>query len=207
MTPYSLPVPIQTMQITAPNISITYPQIIWLSNHIIQDYINYAILQKIYGMFHFIEQQGYFQLGKTEMLFRYEIKNNQRGIISLTLSSFANMFLMAHPVDSLTSLTTNMRTGKIYQLQDLFKLNSPYIERISEQIKVQLKQRNLPLFKEFTSIRPNQDFYISDKTLTIFFQRYEIGPRPIGYPMFPISIYNFEDIIEENGPLGIMIRE
>ncbi|WP_245592255.1 RsiV family protein [Ectobacillus panaciterrae] len=154
-------------------------------------------------MFHSINQQGYFQLGKTEVSSHYEIKNNQRGILSLTLSNFANMFPMAHPIDNLTSLTTDIRTGKIYQLKDLFKPNSPYVERISEHIKVQIKQRNLPLFKEFESIRPNQDFHIADKALIIFFQRYEIGPRPLGYPMFPISIYDLEDIIEEEGRLEL----
>lgn len=182
---------------------MAYPQITWLPNSMIQDHINRAILQEVYRMFHSINQQGYFQLGKTEVSSHYEIKNNQRGILSLTLSNFANMFPMAHPIDNLTSLTTDIRTGKIYQLKDLFKPNSPYVERISEHIKVQIKQRNLPLFKEFESIRPNQDFHIADKALIIFFQRYEIGPRPLGYPMFPISIYDLEDIIEEEGRLEL----
>lgn len=44
-------------------------------------------------------------------------------------------------------------------------------------------------------------------TLVVFFQRYEIGPRPLGYPMFPISIYDLQDIIDEKGSLGIMIGE
>lgn len=207
MDPYRLPVPIQTMVITSPKVSIYYPQLVSLSNRKIQDHINHAILQQVYRLFHLVNQQGYFQPGKTELTGNYEIKNNQRGIISLTLSNFAYMYPMAHPVDNLTSLTTDVRTGKIYKLKDLFKPNSPYVERISELIKQQLKYRDIPLYGEFNSIKPNQDFYIADKSLVIYFQRYEIAPRPAGYPMFPISIYELEDIIDEKGPLGIMIGD
>lgn len=207
MNGYNLPVPMRTAVITAPGVTIYYPQITWLPDRNIQYHINSLILRKVYRLFDIIKQQGYFQPGKTEVTGEYEIKNNQRGILSLTLSNFAYMYPMAHPVDNLTSLTTDVRTGKTYELQDLFKPNSPYVERISELIKIQIKQRDIPLFEEFKSIRPNQDYYIADKTIVIFFQRYEIGPRPTGYPMFPISIYDLQDIIKERGPLGIMIAE
>ncbi len=204
---YSLPIPIQTMVIKAPKVSIKYPQLAGLPSYAIQSTINHKILQQVYRLFHSINEQGYFQLGKTEVTGGYEIKNNQRGIVSLTLSNFAYMYPMAHPVDNLTSLTTDVQTGKFYQLKDLFKPNSPYVKRISNLIKIQIKQRNIQVYDDFKSIRPDQDFYIADKSLVIFFQRYEIGPRPLGYPMFPISIYELEDIIKEQGPLGIMIQD
>ncbi|MCF6093791.1 DUF3298 and DUF4163 domain-containing protein [Microaerobacter geothermalis] len=207
MDPYRLPVPIHTVMITSPGVSIYYPQVIWPSNPMVQDRINHAIYQKVYRMFDSINQQGYFQPGKTELTGNYEVKNNQRGIVSLTLSNFAYTYPMAHPVDNLTSLTTDLRTGKIYKLKDLFKPGSPYVERISENIRVQIKRRDIPVFEEFKSIRPDQDYYIADKCLVIFFQRYEIAPRPAGYPMFPISIYDLQDMIKEDGPLGIMIGD
>lgn len=207
MDTYRLPVNIQTMVINAPNVTVYYPQILCLPVLKIQNSINHTILQQVHRLFYLVKKQGYFQPGKTEYTGNFEIKNNQRGIISLTLGNFAYMYPMAHPVDNLTSLTTDVRTGKVYKLKELFKPNSPYVEKISELIKIQIKQRDIPVYNEFISIRPDQDFYIADKTLVIFFQRYEIGPRPLGYPMFPISIYNLEDMIEELGPLGIMISE
>lgn len=205
MDPSHYPVPIYTQAITAHNVFISYPQIIWPINFQVQNHINHTILQEVYKLFNNVRDQGYFQLGKTEMAGHYEIKNNQRGILSLTLSNFATMSSMAHPVDHLTSLTTDVRNGNMYSLKDLFKPNSNYVNVISKLVKEQIKQRQLPVFEEFKRIRPDQDYYIADKALVIYFQRYEIGPRPLGYPMFPLSIYDLQDIINEQGPLATMI--
>ncbi len=205
MDPYQLPVAIQTIVRTAPNLSIKIPQIVYLPKQRVQITINAAIRQRVEQLFDMVKQEGYYQLGKTKYNGTYEIKNNQRGILSLTLSNFAFMYQMAHPVDHLTSITTDVRTGKIYALNELFKPNSPYVERISEIIKQQLTYRDIPLFEPFEQIKSDQDYYIADKALVIYFQRYEIAPRPAGYPMFPISIYELEDIIDKQGPLGMMI--
>ncbi|WP_368073024.1 RsiV family protein [Virgibacillus salinus] len=53
-------------------------------------------------------------------------------------------------------------------------------------------------------MQPDQDFYIADKALVIYFQLYEITPYVFGFPMFPISVYAIKDIINEDGPLGRM---
>ncbi|WP_337445661.1 RsiV family protein [Ornithinibacillus scapharcae] len=67
-----------------------------------------------------------------------------------------------------------------------------------------MKQRDIQLIEDFTEISPNQDFYIADKSLVIYFQLYEITPYVYGFPMFPISVYQIQDIIREDGPLGRM---
>ncbi|WP_342669952.1 hypothetical protein [Pseudobacillus wudalianchiensis] len=38
----------------------------------------------------------------------------------------------------------------------------------------------------------------------MYFQLYEITPYVFGFPMFLISVYNLQDIIDENGLLGRM---
>ena len=45
---------------------------------------------------------------------------------------------------------------------------------------------------------------MADKALVIYFQLYDITPYVFGFPMFPISVYEIQDIIDENGPLGRM---
>lgn len=62
----------------------------------------------------------------------------------------------------------------------------------------------LQLIHDFTVIQANQDFYIADKVLVVYFQLYETTPYAFGFPMFPISVFNIQDIIGENGPLGQM---
>ena len=100
------------------------------------------------------------------------------------------------------SLTFDVRTGNVYQLPDLFKPSSDYIQVISNIIRKQIKLRDLPTINEFTSIASNQDFYLADKSLVVYFQLYDITPYYVGLPMFPISVYELGDVIEEDGPLG-----
>lgn len=105
----------------------------------------------------------------------------------------------------LSSLTFDLATGQKYTLNQLFKTGSHYIARLSTQILKQISERNIPLITDFVKIRPDQDFYIADKTLVIYFQLYEITPYVYGFPMFPISVYELEDVINDNGPLAKML--
>jgi hypothetical protein len=71
-------------------------------------------------------------------------------------------------------------------------------------MKEQIVERKIQLITDFTVIKPNQDYYIADKSLVIYFQLYEITPYVYGFPMFPISVYDIQNIIDEMGPLGRM---
>ncbi|HHY20883.1 MAG TPA: DUF3298 domain-containing protein [Bacilli bacterium] len=88
--------------------------------------------------------------------------------------------------------------------QSLEQLINRSIVKQTQQL-IQIKQRDIFLLNGFTVIRPDQDFYIADKALVIYFQLYEITPYAYGFPMFPISVYEIQDIIDENGPLGRML--
>ncbi|KKI91971.1 hypothetical protein WQ54_11800 [Bacillus sp. SA1-12] len=198
-----LPVPIQTMMILAPTGIIYYPQLQWPKNLVIQNKLNKGLLSKVNKLFN----KSYQQIYITELVGDYEVKNNQRGIISINLNNFATGPKLAHPIDNLSSINADIRTGKIYTLSDLFNQNSDYLKRLSALVKDQINKRNMNTLQPFDTIRPNQDFYLADKSLVIYFQRYEITPRPAGYPMFPISIYDIIDIIDKNGPLGKMLAD
>ena len=139
-----------------------------------------------------------------EMIGTYELKNNQRNVLSLTLSNYSYYYNAAHGMTNITSLTFDLEKGRLCELKDLFKPSSNYVDTISKLIHDQIKQRNIMLINDFTVIRPNQYFYIADKTLVIYFQLYELTPYVFGFPMFPISVYDIQDIIDEDGPLGRM---
>jgi hypothetical protein len=204
MERFRLPVTIQTKTITSPNLATYYPQLL-VANKAYQQKINVVIYQKVYALFTKVNEQGYYQPGITEMMGDYEIKNNQRAIVSLTLSNFANMHKMAHPVTYMDSITTDVQTGNIYQLKDLFKPNSDYEERINRLIEAQIKERDIPLLEPFKGIQPNQKYYIADKTLVIYFDQYDITPGYVGFPMFPIASFHLQDFIDDRSPLGILM--
>ena len=196
------PVCISTMKLVMPRLEVYYPVVSGLHNLNVQRKINNNILSLAYQM---IKDQGYYENPQTTMTGYYEIKTNERGILSLSLTNYA-FSGGAHGMTIMKSLTFNIETGKMYSLGDLFKSGSDYVNVLSEIIKKQIKERDIPTIEEFDQIRPNQDFYIADKAVVVYFQLYELAPYVYGFPQFPISVYEIQDIIKEDGPLGEMIH-
>ncbi|MED3623558.1 DUF3298 and DUF4163 domain-containing protein [Neobacillus thermocopriae] len=199
----TLPVCIRPLMISlGTDKKVLYPQVYNLRNKEFEKMINQAIVQQTQWMID--KQAGNMPTSVVEMLGSYEIKNNQREVLSLTLSNYTYHYHAAHGMTYIKSLTFDLQKGKQCELKDLFKQGSNYIERLSSLVQQQINERDVPLLDTFTTIKPNQDFYIADKTIVIYFQLYEITPYVYGFPMFPISVYSIQDIINEDGPLGRM---
>lgn len=199
----SLPVRLKTVEVSnGPNQKIYYPRVVGMTNRRMEQFINQWIIYQTQQLIN--QQVGESPSTVVEMLGSYEIKNNQRDVLSLTFSNYTYHHQAAHGMTYINSLTFDLKTGKKLHLSDLFKPGSDYIGNISPIIQSQIEQRDLPLLNEFTAIQPDQDFYIADKTLVIYFQLYDITPYVFGFPMFPISVYYLQEIIDENGPLGRM---
>ncbi|MGI6226201.1 MAG: DUF3298 domain-containing protein [Peptococcales bacterium] len=196
-----LPVIVTTQRLVGPRLDVVYPVICGPINFWVQENINSQILSLVYFL---LEQSGYYQNPQTTVTGTYEIKNNQRGILSLSIINY-NFSGGAHGMTYIKSLTFDIATGREYQLGDLFIKGSNYIARLNEIIREQIAERDIPIINEFETIKPNQDYYIADKALVIYFQLYDLTPYAYGFPYFPISVYEIKDIIDENGPLGIML--
>ena len=200
---YTFPVDIKTLTISkGTKQTVYYPKVTNMTNQQLQRYINHVIVVETQQLIN--KQVGHMPTTVEEILGSYEIKNNQRQVLSLLLSNYTYHLQAAHGMTYLKSLTFDLKKGKKCELKDLFKPGVDYVKRLSDIINLQIKQRDLPLLNEFTKIQPNQDFYIADKALVIYFQLYEITPYVYGFPMFPISVYDIQDLIDENGPLGRM---
>lgn len=201
--PISLPAEIQTLEIReGTNKVVYYPHVTLKNNYSLQQAINQDVITKTQQL---IDQQAAEAPSSlVEMLGYYEIKNNQRDVLSFTFSNYAYHYQAAHGMTYINSLTYDLQKQKACTLEDLFQPNSDYVERLSQLIREQINQRDIPIINEFTAIAPNQDYYIADKSLVIYFQLYELAPYAFCFPMFPISVYDIQDIIDENGPLGRM---
>ncbi|MGN7177068.1 DUF3298 and DUF4163 domain-containing protein [Paenibacillus sp. FSL R5-0490] len=199
----NFPVGIKTMTIsTGPTKVVYYPRVSGMHNKQLQEFINNTILRQNQQLIN--EQTGNMDTTVVDLYGYYEIKNNQRDVLSLSLNNYVYHYHAAHGMTVIKSLTFDLQKGKQAALNDLFKPGSNYVKRISDLIAVQIKERDIPLLVDFTAIKPDQDFYIADKALVVYFQLYEITPYAYGFPMFPISVYDLQDIIDENGPLGRM---
>ncbi|WP_084710724.1 DUF3298 and DUF4163 domain-containing protein [Ornithinibacillus californiensis] len=199
--PISFPVDIQTLWVSGGrDKTVYYPQVTRMKNQMLERYINQSIIHETQSLIN--QQIAEMPSTVVEMLGTYEIKNNQRDVLSLTLTNYTYHDKAAHGMTYIRSLTFDLEKGKKCELADLFKPDSNYVERLSTIIKAQIQERDIQLIDDFKEISPNQDFYIADKTLVIYFQLYDITPYVFGFPMFPISVYDIQDIIKEDGPLG-----
>ncbi|GGB52482.1 DUF3298 domain-containing protein [Virgibacillus dakarensis] len=198
-----LPVSIRTMLYQQQGTTIHYPQLFGLQNPEVQQQINQEIVQQVQTLINLqYQKQGADSF--TEMIGNYEIKTNERNVLSLSSTNYAIAYHYAHGLTIMKSLTFDTQTGKNFNLKDLFKPGSDYVDVLSEIVQKQIQERNLDLLDTFKGIEPDQDYYIADKALVLYFQPYEITPYYVGFPMFPISVYSIQDIINENGPLGQM---
>lgn len=197
------PVSINTFQLSSgTDKMVRYPQVGEVGDYDWQSTINRAIAKQTQQL---IEQQlANMPSSVEQMLGSFEIKNNQREVLSLSLSNYTYHAHAAHGMTYIKSLTFDFEKQQQCELKDLFKPGVDYKKRLSDLIQQQIMERDIPLLGDFTGIRPDQDFYIADKVLVIYFQLYEITPYVFGFPIFPISVYKLTDTIDENGPLGRM---
>ncbi len=100
----------------------------------------------------------------------------------------------------------NIKTGKQYQLGDLFKEDSLYISRLNQNLDHQLEegaknQDSMITPDAFTGITADRDFILKEDGLVIFFQPYEIAAYAAGFPEFNIDYSEISDMIDTEGDL------
>jgi hypothetical protein len=181
----------------APNVTMLYPQVMGHKNINANIRMNMTIRSQVMGLIRELMQPGI----ETTVDGSFEIKNNQRGILSLLLIGLAE-FGGAHPMTIVKSLTMDTATGENYPLNKLFRPGSQYLEIINTEIKRQIKIRGIPILEGFTGISPEQHYYVSDKSLVVYYQLYELSPYAAGFPYFPIPIWTLGNVIDENGLLS-----
>lgn len=197
----SQPLVIQSHRLQRPKIDIYYPVVSLAPNPSAEHAINAAIRSAVTQL---ISEQGSLEDPRSEMLGYYEIKTNEKNVLSLSLYNYAYTG-GAHGLTLQKSLTFNTETGHRYTLAELFKPGSDYVRQLSDLVAAQIAERNIDTLEPFKSIRPDQDFYVADRALVIYFQLYELTAYVFGFAYFPISVYDLQDIINDKGPLGAMI--
>ncbi|MBO9597697.1 MAG: DUF3298 and DUF4163 domain-containing protein [Cohnella sp.] len=198
MNGQTLMLPIDIHALQEDNIKVSIPYIAGGTTPEAADIMNQAIESTAREL---MKEQSYPNPDIQEMIGSFEIKTNERGVLSLSLLNYSYTG-GAHGNTLQRSLTFDADTGRGYTLSELFKPGSHYEKTLNKLIQAQIKARKLPLLGEYPGITPDQDYYIADKSLVVYFPLYEIVPYAWGFPYFPISVFTIQDIIDENGPLG-----
>lgn len=198
---FQSPVLVQTAKATFPKADLALPYISGGPSERADKIINETILKETQLL---VNNAGPLDDPRAQMIGYYEQKTNQKDILSLSLFNYAYTG-GAHGNTVQHSLTFKQSTGETYTLKQLFKPGSNYVDRLNTIIAAQIKARAIDTFEPFKTIRPDQDYYIADRALVIYFQLYELVPYVFGFLYFPISVYELQDIISEDGPLGPML--
>lgn len=180
-------------------IEVPYPQVEGLKDLEVQNKINSLIKQKVHRL---IVIQGGGREDLAVMKGEYQVTLNERGILSLRLGNFSYVDKAAHGLTVVKSLTINMKDGNAYQLSELFKTKSKYRLLISNLIKMQMKQREIPLIEEFGRINDDQEYYLTNKAVVVYFQIYQYTPYVVGIPQFRIPLAYISNQIDPDGPLA-----
>lgn len=98
----------------------------------------------------------------------------------------------------------NVNTGDFYQLKDLFKSNSDYVTKLSEIVAKQMKKANESgdgayNYDSKNLVSKDQFFYVSEDSLTLYFDIGAIGPYAAGFPKFEIPFKDIKSIINTEG--------
>ncbi|HBH0180879.1 TPA: DUF3298 and DUF4163 domain-containing protein [Clostridioides difficile] len=121
----------------------------------------------------------------------FELKKNTDSALSIKVRYYTYSG-GAHGFYQDIAYNVDMRTGKFLELMDLFKDNTKYKEVIDEEIKRQIAElekkdeENIGIYN-FKGIKENQNFYLQDENLVVYFDLYDITPYVAGIPEFSIN--------------------
>lgn len=196
-----LPVLIRNEYVLDKEVHVVYPQVYNFHDVFIEKKVNETIKETVHQQ---LATQGLKEAQYIDMTGTYEVKTNERNVLSLTLINYA-FTGGAHGNTLQQGLTFDMETGDIISLEDLFKEGYNYQEILSMLVLEQIKARDIYVLGEYQGISQDQDFYIADKSLIIFFKLYALVPYVYGFPYFPISVYEIQFMIREDSVLGRML--
>ncbi|BAF60542.1 predicted secreted protein [Pelotomaculum thermopropionicum SI] len=192
-------------------ITLQYPQIEGLDDKVVQDGIN-STFKELAGAARneglknagAMEQDNSGYAGspnKCETYFDYRLKYNQNGFLSVVFVNYQYAG-GAHGLTAQTSHTFNLKTGEEYRLGDLFKNGADYVSFISGIVSGEIKERMAEgLLPEnplapFKTIKEDQDFYLSNGAVVVYFQQYEYFPYAAGILEFPVEFSVLKDMLK-----------
>ncbi len=131
----------------------------------------------------------------------YDIKLNKNSILSIVSKGYTYSG-GAHGMSYWRGISLDLNKGISYKLEELFKKDSGYKQKLNEMIKKEIRTKDLPLLRDFEGIYKEQEYYLTEKGIVIYYQLYDYTPYAYGFLQFEIPYDDVKDIINLEGPLG-----
>jgi hypothetical protein len=132
----------------------------------------------------------------------FDVSFYKNNLVVLEINGYDYPFGAAHGMPVKKYAHIDLKTGRFYQLKELFKQEADYVKVISEIIGEQIKndeQYSYVFPDTYKGIKSDQPFFISEGELNIYFEPYEIAPYAAGFPTFTIPFHDISSIIDHDG--------
>lgn len=143
---------------------------------------------------------------ETELDYNYEADFktafNRKDLLVLELTSYNYPFGAAHGMPAMEYVHINVKSGRFYELKDLFKIGSDYVKVLSDIVEKQIKEHGEDMGvwpDSYKGIAKDQPFFITRDALNLYFEPYEIAPYAAGFPTFTIPFAEIMEIIRKDG--------
>ena len=138
---------------------------------------------------------------------RSEVTVNQNAVLSIRIEVFSFPFMAANGSTTLKALTFNLNTAEQVMFYQLFKRNTDYRIVIDQIIREQVEKRNIPAIGDIPRVTDNQEYYLTEDSLVVFFQELVFTPHVVGPPEFPIPYQLLANMIRKDGPIGLILNK
>lgn len=191
--------------ITPKNFNIKYPFINNLKNDKTIDNINNSISNKVMEL---LREQVFIpeNINFDEVIGEYTIYLNNKGLVSILFSLYTYVNKAAHGYTSYNSITFDANTGQVYEFSDLFNSKLNYVPMLNEIIEMQIKQQHIPFINDYNGVEKDQKFYLTDKSLVLYYPVYEYTPYSYGLFKIDIPYSKMENLLGPVSPIQILLK-
>ena len=163
---------------------IKYPVVQNLKDKAVQDRINKTIYSAVFRL----RDENASNLKKHQKDYTYYVQSgvtfNRRDILSIKFEECLSIPFYAHPFNAVYTVTVNTKDGSIYKLKDIFEPGVSWEADLNGILKKDIdglaKKTGIPLIEVFKSIDKEQEFYLSNGGLVIYWQEARYFPRYLG---------------------------
>lgn len=179
---------------------LSYPIVTNMADKAVESRINQAIIDEVSRLFKnsvlYPEQINFI-----EILGTYEIKLNEKGLLSILFSIYTYVYHAAHGITIYSSLTFDTHTGRVYKFSDLFTSKINYIPILNDIARKYIEKNDIMLINEYKGIEPNQEFYLTPDELVIYYQVYAYTPYAYGLFQIPIPYTQIQNLLGPASPV------
>jgi hypothetical protein len=201
------PAMISDVKVESPGLNLTYPKVSELKHKSAEAGINRYIKKEVHRL---LKENGYGSDENKKFTGGYLVKLNKRGTLCIVIEIFIHTKGEAHGTTIRRPINVSLKDSRVYHIDDLFSRRvkkTKFIGIINEIIKQHIKMKDLKLIHEFEGVKLDQEYYLTEDSLVIFFQMNEYVDKEFGFPEFTIAFSTILEIINSKGPIGRLLRD